>query len=77
MTSTRAPLPFDGCRERLDELLGARADMDVVERVIDTCALDRDEKDALWLWASGQRDLLEQHPSQPATFDRERLHELW
>ena len=58
MTTTGAPPAFDGCRERLDELVRARGDMDAVERVIDSYALDRDLKDALWLWASGRRDRL-------------------
>jgi hypothetical protein len=43
---------FDCCRAGVAELLHARADFDVVEGTIDSYALDRDQKDALWLWAS-------------------------
>jgi hypothetical protein len=49
---------FDGCRQRVDELLDAHVDIGVVEVTIDAFALSREEKDALWLWASGQRDRL-------------------
>jgi len=53
-----APVLFDGCRARVDELLDAHADMGAVERTIDDTALGREEKDALWLWARGRRDRL-------------------
>jgi hypothetical protein len=46
---------FDRCRTGVAELLDAGAGMRVVERAIEDCALDGDEKDALWLWASGRR----------------------
>lgn len=52
--SRKATAVFDGCRDRVEELLDARADMGVVERTIDAYALDRDEKDALWLWSHGR-----------------------
>jgi hypothetical protein len=52
--SRKATAVFDGCRDRVGELLDARADMGVVERTIDAYALDRDEKDALWLWSRGR-----------------------
>jgi hypothetical protein len=55
MSSSDAPVLFDGCRARVDDLLDAHADMGVVERAIDASALGREEKDALWLWASGRR----------------------
>lgn len=58
MSSANAPAVFDGCRASVDELLDAGVDMGVVERTIDDYALDREEKDALWLWASGRRDRL-------------------
>jgi hypothetical protein len=55
MSSTRATAVFDGCRDRVDELLDANADTRVVDSTIDAYALDRDEKDALWLWSQGCR----------------------
>lgn len=55
MSSTKATAVFDGCRDRVDELLEANADMRVVDSTIDAYALDRDEKDALWLWSHGCR----------------------
>lgn len=59
MSSPAAPVYFDCCRAQIDELLHAHADMGVVERTIDdTYALDREEKDALWVWAAGRRDRL-------------------
>jgi hypothetical protein len=62
MTTTGAPVPFDGCRARVDRLFDAHADMELVERAIDACVLDRDEQDALWLWASGRQDRLTRQP---------------
>ena len=53
--SSKATAVFDGCLDRVGKLLDANADMRVVERTIDAYALDRDEKDALWLWSDGQR----------------------
>jgi hypothetical protein len=53
--SRKATAVFDGCRDRVEKLLDAHADMGVVESTIDAYALDRDEKDALWLWSRGQR----------------------
>jgi hypothetical protein len=44
--------------------------MELVERTIDACVLDRDEKDALWLWASGRHDRLKRRPSLHATSER-------
>jgi hypothetical protein len=55
-TSIDVPTFFDCCRAGVNELLDANVEMDVVERAIDTYALDSEEKDALWLWASGRRD---------------------
>ncbi|CAN5461541.1 hypothetical protein BH20ACT17_BH20ACT17_00250 [soil metagenome] len=46
---------FDRCRVGVDELLDARTDMRAIEGTIDDYALDEEEKDALWLWASGRR----------------------
>ncbi len=65
MSSTDVPVLFDGCRARVDELLDAHADMGVVERAIDASALNGEEKDALWLWASGRRDRLISHGGRP------------
>ena len=57
-TSTDVPTFFDCCRAGVHELLAVNAEMDVVERTIGAYALDPEEKDALWLWASGRRDRL-------------------
>jgi hypothetical protein len=51
----KATAVFDGCRERVDDLLDANADRRLVDSTIDAYALDRDEKDALWLWSHGRR----------------------
>jgi len=61
--STTPTSYFDRCRVGIDELLGARTNMRTIEGTIDTYALDEEEKDALWLWASGRRD---RHGSIPA-----------
>ena len=58
MSGTVAPVVFDSCRSQVDELLDANVPMGVVERMIEGCALDRENRDALWLWASGRRDRL-------------------
>jgi hypothetical protein len=42
---------FEGCRERLQALLGDDVDITVVEDAIAAYPLDDDEKAALWLWA--------------------------
>jgi len=52
--NSKATAVFDGCRDRVGKLLDAHADMGVVESAIDASALDRDEKDALWLWSHGR-----------------------
>ena len=57
--TTRSPVAavFDRWRARIDDLLAGHADMGVVEHAIAAAdALDGEEKDALWLWASGRRD---------------------
>jgi hypothetical protein len=56
MTVIDAAAVFDGCRERLGELLGEEPDIDVVETAIDAYPLDEEEKAALWLWASAPLD---------------------
>ncbi|MGH2918796.1 MAG: hypothetical protein ACRDLS_09410 [Solirubrobacteraceae bacterium] len=56
MSNTNALVRYDGCRVQVDKLVEARADMGVVERAIESYALDSDEKAALWLWANGRRD---------------------
>jgi hypothetical protein len=58
MSSTVAPVVFDGYRSWVDELLAKNVPMGVVEHMIDACALEREDRDALWLWASGRRDRL-------------------
>jgi len=66
MSSTAAPAAFDCCRARIGELLHYDADMVVVEHTIAAAsALDAEEKDALWLWASGQRDRLSSGALEP------------
>jgi len=55
MSNTNAPPFFDCCRAAVAELLDANTDFDLVERTIDTYALGREEKDALWLWAFAMR----------------------
>lgn len=57
MSSSDLPAPFVSCRARIRELLAAGVDMSEVERTIEAESLDRDEQDALWLWAIGQRGL--------------------
>lgn len=42
---------FDGCRERLQALLGDQTDFTAVEHAIAGYQLDDEEKAALWLWA--------------------------
>jgi hypothetical protein len=54
MSSRKATAVFNRCRDGVARLLDAHADMGVVERAIDGYALDRDEKDALWLWSHGR-----------------------
>lgn len=56
MSNANAPEFFDRCRAGVAQLLEANADFDVVERTIDTSALGREEKDALWLWAFAMRN---------------------
>lgn len=58
MSSTVAPVVFDGYRSWVDELLAENVPMGVIEQMIDACALERENRDALWLWASGRRDRL-------------------
>jgi hypothetical protein len=58
MSSPVAVTVFDRCRSRVDELFDAHVPMDLVERMIDAHALEREDKDALWLWASARRDRL-------------------
>jgi len=51
MSTIDAATVFDACRERLQVLLGDRADIAVVETAIDSYPLGDEEKAALWLWA--------------------------
>jgi len=55
MSAAHGPVFFDCCRAAIAELIETDAGMDVVECTIDAYALERDEKDALWLWAAGRR----------------------
>jgi hypothetical protein len=55
MSTTDSPASFLSSRTGVRELLAAGADMAAVERAIEADTLDRDQKDALWLWAIGQR----------------------
>jgi hypothetical protein len=70
MTATNPPPLFDCCRAGVAELLDAHADFDVVERTIDTYALGREEKDALWLWASARRRPVAAPDRRPAVHAR-------
>lgn len=58
---------FDGCRERLQALLGGHADLTVVEHTIASYPLDSEEKAALWLWAIA--------PFDPATLELSDLRD--
>ena len=55
---------FDGCRERLQALLGDHADITVVERAIANYPLDDEERAALWLWAIAPFDPTTVHLGQ-------------
>lgn len=54
--SSDIPASFLSCRAVVCELLEGGADIAEVERTIDAYALERDHKDALWLWAVGRRE---------------------
>jgi hypothetical protein len=56
MSATEIPDPFLSCRAGVGELLAGGVPMAEVERTIDAYPLDRDQKDALWLWAIGRRE---------------------
>ncbi len=58
MTRADTPAFFDCCCAGAAELLDAGAGMDVIQATIEAYALDREEKDALWLWAHGRHDRL-------------------
>ncbi|MHB8658033.1 MAG: hypothetical protein ACYC91_08780 [Solirubrobacteraceae bacterium] len=62
-TSADALVFFDSCRAGVVELLELGAGMDVIEHTIEAYPLDRDAKDALWLWAIAR-------PTRPASFAR-------
>jgi hypothetical protein len=71
MSRTAAPATYDCCRARIGELLDCHADMVVVEHTIAAAnALDSEEKDALWLWASGRRDRLSSSAPEPPIIGR-------
>lgn len=55
MSTTDSPASFLSSRAGIRELLVAGVDMAEVERTIAADSLDQDQKDALWLWAIGQR----------------------
>jgi len=65
MSTSDAATIYDGCRERLQRLLGDQADITVVERAIAGYPLNDDEKAALWLWALA--------PFDPATLSHHQL----
>ncbi len=58
MSSTDALAFFHHCCAGVHTLLLADVEMAVVEQTIDGYTLDREEKDAVWLWASARRDHL-------------------
>ena len=80
MSRIDAPSFFDCCRAAIAELLDADAGMDVIQRAIDAYALDREQQDALWLWAigrpTGASTFAPDRPfvarTQPAGFDEDR-----
>lgn len=49
------PALYETCRARLECLLDVAGDIDDVERTIEGYALDRENKAALWLWATARR----------------------
>jgi hypothetical protein len=49
------PLCFDSCRAAITALLELDPRTEVVEHTIEAYPLDREAKDALWLWAVGRR----------------------
>lgn len=58
MTTTDASTPFGPYGARLRQLLDAGASVAIVEHAIESFALGRDEKSALWLWARSRHDPL-------------------
>jgi len=70
MSTIDAATVFDGCRERLQRLLGDHVDIGVVERAIASYPLDEDEKAALWLWALAPSTPPRSHPT-----NREAAHD--
>jgi hypothetical protein len=56
MSNADTAVFFYYCRDGVAELLEAGANMHVVEDMIDASALPGEDKDALWLWASGRAD---------------------
>ena len=66
---------FDRCRVGIDELLDAHTNMRAIECTIDDYALDGEEKDALWLWASGRRHRLASDASDRLILGRGAAHD--
>ena len=56
MSAAEIPASFLACRAGVCELLAAGVEMAEVERTIDAYPLERDQKDALWLWAIVRRE---------------------
>lgn len=56
MSATDHAAVFDSYRTRLQDVLAENDDITSVEHVIDSYALDSEEKAALWLWAIAPRD---------------------
>lgn len=55
MSVTDHAAVFDSYRTRLQDVLAENDDITSVEHVIDSYALDSEEKAALWLWAVAPR----------------------
>lgn len=52
MTASTAPGLYDSCRATLDAMMHAGASVQALERAIEAFPVDREERSALWLWAT-------------------------
>jgi hypothetical protein len=73
MSNAHTAIFFDNCRDGVAELLEAGANMQVVEDMIDAYALPDEDKDALWLWASGPHARLMSNRADGRTVDSRPL----
>lgn len=56
MSASDIPASFLSCQAGVRELLAGGVDIAEVERTSDAYPLERDDKDAWWLWAVGGRE---------------------